>query len=94
MTTPTTTELASIRMALHHRLSLRGLHQVEVFTDSRCPLKLLLNDEHTFLVVSEVGNSYRVMEDAGCSLSFHWIPSHSSIPGNDRADALTAAAHL
>lgn len=32
------------------------------------------------------------MGDEGWELSFQWIPAHSSIPGNERADALAVTA--
>lgn len=86
-------ELPEIRLA-HHLASLCCLHHVVISTDPRCALKLLLNAEHTSLFMPGVTNACRVLEGAGSCLSLQWVPSHSDVPGNDRADALAAVAHL
>lgn len=80
-------------MALHHVLSLPGLHQVEIYTDSSSALKLVLNGEHNYIFVHEVANTCQSLKDAGCSLSLQWVPARSDVLGNSRADPLAATAH-
>lgn len=79
MTSSGTAELAAVlddgrererervaEIALLHLLPQHAFHRVVIVTDSRSPLKPLLNAENPSSIVREVAHASRALEDAGC----------------------------
>ncbi|XP_049270066.1 uncharacterized protein LOC125757867 [Rhipicephalus sanguineus] len=66
---------------------------VAVLCDSKAALQILANHRDTGLTGSLLAAKYRALAASGASVSFHWLPSHVGIAGNEEADALAKAAH-
>lgn len=80
-------------MALQHLLLLADRRPALIFTDPRGALVQLYNLDRATPFVRQIADVCRVAEDAGWSLMLQWIPSHSGVEGNEKVDALAAAAH-
>ncbi|XP_075721849.1 uncharacterized protein LOC142765160 [Rhipicephalus microplus] len=66
---------------------------VAVLCDSKAALQTLANHRRAGLTGSLLATKYRALAAAGTSVSFHWLPSHVGIAGNEEADTLSKAAH-
>ncbi|XP_075743150.1 uncharacterized protein LOC142796433 [Rhipicephalus microplus] len=66
---------------------------VAVLCDSKAALQTLANHRRAGLTGSLLATKYRALAAAGTSVSFHWLPSHVGIAGNEEADTLAKAAH-
>lgn len=82
VTSRTTADPVAIPVALHHLLSLRGLHYIVMLhyiAVATVALQLLLNNEHTSPLVREMANPCQALEDTGCSVSLVITLVRSSI---------------
>nr|XP_037291116.1 uncharacterized protein LOC119186822 [Rhipicephalus microplus] len=64
-----------------------------VLCDSKAALQTLANSHRAGLTACLLRAKVRALTDAGVSVSFHWLPSHVGIAGNEKADTLAKAAH-
>ncbi|XP_075723786.1 uncharacterized protein LOC142765866 [Rhipicephalus microplus] len=69
------------------------LEPAAVLCDSKAALQTLANSRRAGLAACLLTAKVRAFTDAGVSVSFHWLPSHVGIAGNEKADTLAKAAH-
>ncbi|XP_037503740.1 uncharacterized protein LOC119378788 [Rhipicephalus sanguineus] len=86
-------ELAGLHLAADLLAEDIPSEPVTVLCDSKAALQILANHRDTGLTGSLVAAKYRALAASGASVSFHWLPSHVGIAGNEEADALAKAAH-
>lgn len=80
-----TAELRAILSALAYMVRLKGVMFV-IHSDSRSALQAISDPFTKHPVVYEIHRWIRMLQDAGKSLTFCWVPSHVGIAGNERAD--------
>ncbi|XP_065303745.1 uncharacterized protein [Dermacentor albipictus] len=66
---------------------------VTIYCDSKAALLSLQRPERASLGVALLSTRLMALQEAGCSVSLHWLPAHVGIPGNEEADALAKRAH-
>ena len=85
-------ELIAIKEALNYVYSLDSFHdEVRVFTDSESSIKSLLSAAGKHPIVAEILRIMNCLKSTGVKTTLAWIPSHTGIPGNEKADALALA---
>ncbi|XP_049272479.1 uncharacterized protein LOC119397303 [Rhipicephalus sanguineus] len=89
----TAAELAGLHLAADLLAEDIQSEPVAVLCDSKAALQILANHRDTGLTGSLLAAKYRTLAASGASVSFHWLPSHVGIAGNEEADALAKAAH-
>ncbi|KAG0426764.1 hypothetical protein HPB47_026137 [Ixodes persulcatus] len=92
-TSSTTAETVAILMALTALQERPAMGKAVILTDSRSALVHFANPEHAPLIAQEAAHIATKLEDNGWRLVFQWVPSHSGILGNERADTLATRAH-
>jgi ribonuclease HI len=66
-----------------------------VFTDSQSALKVLRNPRRQsgqHLIKEILQHSHDLLGLGGPSITFHWVPGHANVPGNERAHSAARAA--
>ena len=91
-------ELYAINRALHWlilNLPLLENPDVVVLTDSKSGIMALQNHHHRSYshTANQILNLAKILKDSGTNLTIQWIPSHTGISGNDKADELARVAH-
>ncbi|XP_037508982.1 uncharacterized protein LOC119385652 [Rhipicephalus sanguineus] len=89
----TAAELAGLHLAADLLAEDIPAEPVAVLCDSRAALQILANRRRAGMTASLLTAKFRALTDAGLSVSFHWLPSHVGIAGNEEADTLAKAAH-
>ncbi|XP_037505979.1 uncharacterized protein LOC119382352 [Rhipicephalus sanguineus] len=89
----TAAELAGLHLAADLLAEDIPSEPVAVLCDGKAALQILANHRDTGLTGSLLAAKYRALAASGASVSFHWLPSHVGIAGNEEADALAKAAH-
>ncbi|KAG0443963.1 hypothetical protein HPB47_014335 [Ixodes persulcatus] len=92
-TSSTTAETVAILLALTALQERPAIGKAVILTDSRSALVHIANREHAPLIAQEAAHIATKLEDNGWRLVFQWVPSHSGILGNERADTLATRAH-
>ncbi|XP_075740411.1 uncharacterized protein LOC142786677 [Rhipicephalus microplus] len=69
------------------------LEPAAVLCDSKAALQTLANSRCAGLTACLLTAKFQALTDAGVSISFHWLPSHVAITGNEKVDTLATAAH-
>ncbi|KAG0414008.1 hypothetical protein HPB47_008833 [Ixodes persulcatus] len=92
-TSSTTEETVAILLALTALQERPAIGKAVILTDSRSALVHIANPEHAPLIAQEAAHLATKLEDNGWRLVFQWVPSHSGILGNERADTLATRAH-
>lgn len=92
-TSSTTAETVAILLALTALQERPEIGKAVILTDSRSALVHIANPEHAPLIAQEAAHIATKLEDNGWRLVFQWVPSHSGILGNERADTLATRAH-
>jgi ribonuclease HI len=86
-------ELISIEIALHQlstvfELFPSKIRNVVIFTDSKSALEALENNYGKKDLEQITTDVDKQIQSHAIELKMQWIPGHSNIPGNDRADKL------
>ncbi|XP_049267217.1 RNA-directed DNA polymerase from mobile element jockey [Rhipicephalus sanguineus] len=89
----TAAELAGLHLAADLLAEDIPAEPVAVLCDSKAALQILANRRRDGLTANLLTAKFRALSEAGVSVSFHWLPSHVGIAGNEEADALAKAAH-
>ncbi|XP_075735269.1 uncharacterized protein LOC119170629 [Rhipicephalus microplus] len=89
----TAAELAGLHLAVDLLAEDIPLEPAAVLCDSKAALQTLANSRRAGLTACLLTAKVRALTDAGVSVSFHWLPSHVGIAGNEKADTLSKAAH-
>nr|XP_037287166.1 uncharacterized protein LOC119180127 [Rhipicephalus microplus] len=89
----TAAELAGLHLAADLLAEDPPAEPVAVVCDSRAALQTLSNHRRGGLNGSLLASKFRALTTSGTSVSFHWLPSHVGIAGNEEADTLAKAAH-
>ncbi|XP_075733913.1 uncharacterized protein LOC119176493 isoform X2 [Rhipicephalus microplus] len=89
----TATELVGLHLVADLLAEDVPAEPVTVLCDSKAALQTLVNHRRAGLTGSLLATKYRALAAAGTSVSFHWLPSHVGIAGNEEADTLARAAH-
>lgn len=92
-TSSTTAELVAIDKALQAAAQLSP-HRMVLLTDSRCALQKLANAECADPATTAARQTLSFLLTHGSTVCFQWIPGHTGIKGNERADSLAGEAHL
>ncbi|XP_075526583.1 uncharacterized protein LOC142558319 [Dermacentor variabilis] len=66
---------------------------VTIYCDSKAALLSLQRPERASLGVALLSTRLMALQEAGCSVSLHWLPAQVQILGNEEADALAKHAH-
>nr|XP_037284109.1 uncharacterized protein LOC119176867 [Rhipicephalus microplus] len=86
-------ELAGLHLAVDLLAEDIHLEPAAVLCDSKAALQTLANSRRAGLTACLLRAKVRALTDAGVSVSFHWLPSHVGIAGNEKAVTLAKAAH-
>ncbi|KAG0410666.1 hypothetical protein HPB47_012222 [Ixodes persulcatus] len=92
-TSSTTAKTVAILLALTALQERPAIGKAVILTDSRSALDHIANPEHAPLIAQEAAHIGTKLEDNYWRLVFQWVPSHSGILGNERADTLATRAH-
>lgn len=68
-------------------------HPLVILTDSRSAVQKLARVRFDDNETLEIRNMVYRLTELGHTVSIQWVPSHSGIPGNERADALAELGH-
>ncbi|XP_072142920.1 uncharacterized protein [Dermacentor andersoni] len=91
--TSTAAEVAGLHLAVDLLAEELPVTPVTIYCDSKAALLSLQRPERASLGVSLLSTRLMALQEAGCSVSLHWLPAHVGIPGNEEADALAKRAH-
>ncbi|XP_055926878.1 uncharacterized protein LOC129958418 [Argiope bruennichi] len=87
-----TAELMAIFCALQ-KISAATQHNIIIYSDSMSALKALSNYHNRMNPIAiRILFMLRVLEQAGLSILFCWVPSHVGILGNEKADSAAKSA--
>nr|XP_037289671.1 uncharacterized protein LOC119183742 [Rhipicephalus microplus] len=79
----TAAELAGLHLAVDLLAEDIPLEPAAVLCDSKAALQTLANSRPAGLTACLLAAKVRAITDAGVSVSFHWLPSHVGIAGNE-----------
>ncbi|KAH7947816.1 hypothetical protein HPB52_016001 [Rhipicephalus sanguineus] len=65
---------------------------IAVLCDGKAALQTLANHRRAGLTGNLLETKFRVLTASGASVSFHWLPSHVGIAGDEEADRLSTPA--
>nr|XP_049699873.1 uncharacterized protein LOC126055284 [Helicoverpa armigera] len=91
-----TAESYAIYCALQHAISVNNVHTILIVSDSKSVLSALNNVNMSFklnYILYEIRVKTKQLLDKFINVEFVWVPSHSGIPGNEIADAVTHWEH-
>nr|XP_050031042.1 uncharacterized protein LOC126527297 [Dermacentor andersoni] len=91
--TSTAAEVAGLHLAVDLLAEELPVTPVTIYCDSKAALLSLQRPERASLGVSLLSTRLMALQEAGCSVSLHWLPAHLGIPGNEEADALAKRTH-
>ncbi|XP_037507057.1 uncharacterized protein LOC119383121 [Rhipicephalus sanguineus] len=89
----TAAELAGLHLAADLLAEDIPAVPIAVLCDSKAALQTLANHRRAGLTGNLLATKFRALAASGASVSFHWLPSHVGIAGNEEADRLAKAAH-
>ncbi|KAG0433831.1 hypothetical protein HPB47_019553 [Ixodes persulcatus] len=92
-TSSTTAEMVAILLALEYLGNTEWMTAAVILTDSRTALRNLANAGEGSLLAQETAHLATTLQERGWTLAFQWVPAHSGIVGNERADTLAKNAH-
>lgn len=92
-TSSTTAEMVAILLALEYLRTTEWMTAAVILTDSRTALRNLANAGEGSLLAQETAHLATTLQERGWTLAFQWVPAHSGIVGNERADTLAKNAH-
>ncbi|KAG0432991.1 hypothetical protein HPB47_020332 [Ixodes persulcatus] len=92
-TSSTTAEMVAIHLALEYLRTTEWMTAAVILTDSRTALRNLANAGEGSLLAQETAHLATTPQERGWTLAFQWVPAHSGIVGNERADTLAKNAH-
>lgn len=91
-----TAEIVAIQKACNY-IQNAGLRNVVIFSDSKTALQLITNacySDKSLYIALKTKQKILDLKKSGVSIELVWVPSHTNIPGNDKADALAKAGTL
>ncbi|XP_054933470.2 uncharacterized protein [Dermacentor andersoni] len=91
--TSTAAEVAGLHLAVDLLAEELPVTPVTIYGDSRAALLSLQRPERASLGVALLSTRLMALQEAGCSVSLHWLPAHVGILGNEEADALAKRAN-
>ncbi|XP_023244773.1 uncharacterized protein LOC111642634 [Centruroides sculpturatus] len=82
-------EMWAILKALQYILNNLDIYKGNIFilTDSKMALHSLCNNSHPTVLTNTVQNTARTLSELR-TLNFAWVPAHTGVDGNERADLL------
>lgn len=89
----TAAELAGLHLAADVLAEDPPRQPVAVLCDSKPALQSLINHRRSGLTGALLSSKFSALAAAGVTISFHWLPSHVGIAGNEEADTLAKTAH-
>ncbi|XP_070387416.1 uncharacterized protein [Dermacentor albipictus] len=89
----TAAELAGLYLAVDLLAEELPTTPAAIFCDSKAALLCLQSPDNASLGVALLSSRLAALQDAGYSISLHWLPAHVGIPGNEKADTLAKSAH-
>ncbi|XP_065294842.1 uncharacterized protein [Dermacentor albipictus] len=89
----TAAELAGFHLAVDLLAEELPTTPAAIFCDSKAAMFYLQNPGRSSLGVALLSSRLTALQDAGCSVSLHWLPAHVGIPGYEEADTLAKSAH-
>ncbi|XP_070378055.1 uncharacterized protein [Dermacentor albipictus] len=89
----TAAELAGLHLAADLLAEHLPQQPVAVVCDSKPALQALVNPRRAGLTVVLLLAKLTALATAGLPVSFHWLPSHVGVAGNEEADTYAKAAH-
>ena len=77
--------------------ALKAIEQMQedefiIYTDSKSSLQALENLDHPHAHIRKIQESNRRLKLTGKSITLCWVPSHTNIPGNEKADEMAKEA--
>ena len=69
-----------------------GDHNFIIFSDSKCSLEAINNFQIEVDLVHKFIKEYTLLTNSGKNILLCWIPSHTGIRGNEKADTAAKAA--
>ncbi|XP_070392586.1 uncharacterized protein [Dermacentor albipictus] len=88
----TAAELAGLHLAVDLLAEALPATPAAIFCESKATLLCLQNPDRDSLGIALLSSRLTTLQDAGCSLSLHWLPAHVGIPANEEADTLAKSA--
>ncbi|XP_075526690.1 uncharacterized protein LOC142558440 [Dermacentor variabilis] len=89
----TAAELAGLHLAADLLAEDPPTKPVAVLSDSRLALQALSDHHRHGVTQTLLRAKISALSAVGVAISFHWLPSHVGIAGNEEADVLAQAAH-
>ncbi|XP_054919980.1 uncharacterized protein [Dermacentor andersoni] len=90
---PTVAEVESLHLAVDVLMEELSATPETTYWDSKAAFLSLKRPEGASLGVALLSTRPRALQEAGCSVSLHWLPAHVGIPGNEEDDALAKRVH-
>nr|XP_054919001.1 uncharacterized protein LOC126547152 [Dermacentor andersoni] len=91
--TSTAAEVAGLHLCIDVLVEELPATTVAIYYDSKAAVLSLQRPERASLGVAVLSTRLMALQEAGCSVSLRWLPTHMGIPGNEEADALEKRAH-
>jgi ribonuclease HI len=86
-------ELVAIRKALHFLRDHTSHTKVLILSDSKSALQALQNNAKSRKeLITDIKTTIQQLAQKKCTVKFQWIPSHTDIQGNEKADAAAKEA--
>nr|XP_037275972.1 uncharacterized protein LOC119168681 [Rhipicephalus microplus] len=86
-------EKAAINLAADLLQDIETVRSAAIVCDSRVALDSISREHEGTLLAQRLALKLHAVQQLGCELSLHWVPSHVGIPGNEYADRAAKAAH-